>query len=208
MFWYPRPEDLTARDADGVTLTDFLRAYDPRKYELPAVAADNLIFLREGQSLKLLLIRRGRHPYYGMLALPGGFIGMQETLEQSAARELMEETGITGVKLTQLGAYGTPGKDPRMRIISVAYWAVLDGAVDFVAGDDAAEAAFYDITVSCEEADDTKKYKLRAKNGTSEAIATVFERGGGRTIAAGDLAADHALMILDALARIGSADNM
>jgi len=94
-------------------------------YPRPAVSVDIVIFtIRDGQ-LELLLIRRGGAPYRGMWALPGGFVEMEEGLEQAARRELEEETGVGGLRLEQLHTFGRPDRDPRERVITVAYYAAL-----------------------------------------------------------------------------------
>lgn len=95
------------------------------RYPHPAVTTDIVIFtLRDGQ-LKLLLIKRGGEPYQGRWALPGGFVGLDEDLEASARRELEEETGVSGVYLEQLYTFGRPDRDPRERVITVAYYALI-----------------------------------------------------------------------------------
>lgn len=208
MFWYPKDTDYDVKDMSGVTLMEFLDAYDPGKYERPAVTVDNLVFKKEDDRLMILLIRRGRHPSYDMLGLPGGFIEMNETLEESAARELLEETGVTGVPLVQLGAYGDVGRDPRLRIISVAYMAVITKDVGCKAGDDAAEAGFFAVTVKKTVNFMETIYELKFENDSCTGSARIVETGGKRVIAASDLASDHALMILDGLQRLGFVDNM
>lgn len=208
MFWYPEEKDFEVRDSDGVTLRDFLSAYDPKKYEHPAVTVDNLIFKKEDNEIKILLIRRGRHPAFGMLALPGGFIEMGETLEESAARELFEETGVDGIHLSQLGAYGEIGRDPRLRIISVAFMAVITKDVEYEAGDDAADAGFYSISINKVMNNMETIYELNFKNKDGSASAIIVETGAKRTISNSELASDHSIMILDALERLGYIDNM
>lgn len=91
----------------------------------PAVTTDIVIFSIRDDRLKLLLVRRAREPYGGMWALPGGFVDIDEDLEACALRELEEETGVTGVYLEQLHTWGTPNRDPRERVISVAYYALI-----------------------------------------------------------------------------------
>lgn len=91
----------------------------------PAVTTDIVIFtIRDGR-LKLLLIKRGGEPYQGRWALPGGFVELDEDLEASARRELEEETGVSGVYLEQLYTFGRPDRDPRERVITVAYYALI-----------------------------------------------------------------------------------
>ena len=114
-------------------------------YPRPAVTVDLAIISRE-PSRRVLLIRRKNEPYRGCWALPGGFIEMKETLEESARRELMEETGIEAGKLTALGVYGDPGRDPRDRVITVAYLAEVNAAkVRPSAADDAAEVGWFSL---------------------------------------------------------------
>ncbi len=97
-----------------------------------------------GPDLKLLLIQRGSDPFRGQWALPGGFVEMEEDLEASALRELEEETGVKDLFVEQLYTFGTPGRDPRGRVISVAYFALVN-LTDHpaVAASDAAEAEWY-----------------------------------------------------------------
>ena len=94
-------------------------------YPHPAVTVDIVIFTVRDEQLKLLLIRRASEPYQGKWALPGGFIHLDETLEASARRELEEETGVSGVYLEQLYTFGAPDRDPRERVITVAYYALI-----------------------------------------------------------------------------------
>jgi 8-oxo-dGTP diphosphatase len=109
-------------------------------YPHPAVTADVVLFTLRESELQLLLIRRGGEPCAGSWALPGGFLEIDEDLERCAQRELKEETGIGGVYLEQLYTFGTPGRDPRERVISVAYYALApsDGLVLRPASDAAA----------------------------------------------------------------------
>jgi 8-oxo-dGTP diphosphatase len=110
----------------------------------PAVAVDIAIFtVREGH-LEVLLIERGVEPYKGAWSLPGGFVRISEDLPSAAARELKEETGIGGAYLRQVGAFGDPERDPRERVISVAYFAILSSDVITIkAGTDAAAARWW-----------------------------------------------------------------
>lgn len=91
----------------------------------PAVTTDVVIFSILENRLQVLLVKRGRAPYRGSWALPGGFVGPEEDLEASAQRVLEEETGVTGVYLEQLYTFGRPSRDPRRRVVSVAYYALV-----------------------------------------------------------------------------------
>ena len=105
--------------------SEFLAGYDPRAYPAVAVTVDVVaLTIREG-ALHVLLVQRGEQPYAGLWALPGGFIRPGEDLPEAAARELAEETGLgpRRVHIEQLASYGTPERDPRMRIVSISYLA-------------------------------------------------------------------------------------
>jgi 8-oxo-dGTP diphosphatase len=99
--------------------------YDPSRYERPSVTVDVVIFTLRDRELHVLLVQRRRWPFEGYWALPGGFINMDESLEAAARRELEEETGVRDVYLEQLYTFGDPQRDPRTRVISVAYFALV-----------------------------------------------------------------------------------
>jgi len=99
----------------------FLKEYNALHYNRPSVTTDILVFTIHKGKLKILLIKRKNPPYQGAWAIPGGFIEMDEDLEESALRELKEETGVEEANLIQLHAFGKPNRDPRMRVITVAY---------------------------------------------------------------------------------------
>ena len=99
--------------------------YDPSRYERPSVTVDVVIFTLRERELHVLLVQRKRWPFEGCWALPGGFIEMDESLEAAARRELEEETGVRDVYLEQLYTFGEPGRDPRTRVISVTYFALV-----------------------------------------------------------------------------------
>ena len=113
------------------------------KYPRPCVTTDCLIFRKIGDIWHVLLIERGNEPFKGCWALPGGFLEMEEDLDTCAARELQEETGLTGIELHQLYAFGAPNRDPRHRTISVAYWGVDNSEQQAVGSDDAAKAQWF-----------------------------------------------------------------
>ncbi len=97
------------------------------EYPRPALTVDCVIFgLDESTQLKILLIQRGHDPYKGSWALPGGFVDMNETLESAALRELYEETGVKDLFIEQLYTFGNPDRDPRGRVVSVAYYALVN----------------------------------------------------------------------------------
>jgi len=95
------------------------------EYPHPAVTTDVVIFTIRDEQLKLLLIKRAGTPYKGKWALPGGFVHLDEDLESGARRELEEETGVSGVYLEQLYTFGAVKRDPRERVITVAYFALI-----------------------------------------------------------------------------------
>ena len=110
------------------------------------VTADAVVFAYFDGEAKILLIKRKNEPFKGQWAVPGGFVDMDEELETAAARELAEETGLVGVRLEQMHTFGECGRDPRGRQITVAFMGVAsEGAGKIKAGDDAAEARWFDI---------------------------------------------------------------
>lgn len=112
----------------------------------PMVTVDAVVFLRDKTRPKVLLIKRKKEPFRGRWVFPGGFLEMDEELADGAARELAEETGLVGVKLEQMYTFGTCGRDPRGRVISVAFVGTVEPDKATVkAGDDAAEASWFDI---------------------------------------------------------------
>lgn len=115
------------------------------EYPRPAVTVDIALFTQRDRQTQLLLIRRGGEPFAGKWALPGGFMEIDETLEQAAARELEEETGITDVMLRQFGVFSAVDRDPRGRVISVAYLAEVGGQTQAQAASDAQDARWFDI---------------------------------------------------------------
>jgi len=118
----------------------FLDGYDPALFERPSVAVDVVLLAPSQGSLHTLLIQRHDHPFRSKWALPGGFIRMNEDLEAAAARVLREKTGLKGIFLEQLFTFGAPKRDPRMRILSVAYMALVDHERFSACKDENAEA--------------------------------------------------------------------
>ena len=111
----------------------------------PMVAADAMVFAVFKNKIKLLLVNRGYEPFKGKWSLPGGFVNIDEELEDAAVRELAEETGLTGVHLEQLHTFGKCGRDPRGRVITVTFMGIVDRKHRIKAGDDAAKARWFDI---------------------------------------------------------------
>jgi 8-oxo-dGTP diphosphatase len=118
------------------------------EYPRPAVTVDIILFTFQDGRLKVLLVRRGVPPFAGMCALPGGFVGIDEGIEEAARRELVEETNVQDIYLEQLYTFGAPDRDPRTRVITVAYFALLsiDQAerLQLHAATDAAEVSWWD----------------------------------------------------------------
>ncbi len=111
----------------------------------PMLTVDAVVYALVDGRIKLLLIQRGKKPFKGRWAFPGGYLELDEELKDAAARELHEETGLTGVTLEQMHAFGTLGRDPRGRTISVVYLGrVPPDRMDVRAGDDAAAAQWFD----------------------------------------------------------------
>ncbi|MES2705632.1 MAG: NUDIX domain-containing protein [Verrucomicrobiota bacterium] len=118
----------------------------PRTYEYPrpALTVDGVVFGLDGGKLKVLLIERGLEPFKGQWALPGGFVQEGETLDEAVSRELSEEAGVRGVFLEQLYTFGAVRRDPRERVVSVAYFALVNLADHTTrASTDAADARWF-----------------------------------------------------------------
>ncbi|MDQ0382576.1 NUDIX hydrolase [Amycolatopsis thermophila] len=122
-----------------------MHGYDRHAYEPFAVTVDLAVFTLRAGRLRILLVERGEEPYAGSWALPGGFLKPDESAETAARRELAEETGladVAGLHLEQLRTYSEPDRDPRMRVVSVAFTALVPDAPQAVGGGDAAQAAW------------------------------------------------------------------
>lgn len=114
------------------------------KYPHPSVTTDCVIFGFDGVKLKVLLIERGCEPYKGRWAFPGGFLKMDESAEEGAKRELEEETGLKAAYIKQFHTFTEPDRDPRERVITIAYYALVR-IQDVNGGDDAAKAQWFDL---------------------------------------------------------------
>ena len=216
------------KNSAGQTLETFLEAYNPKKYDNPCNTVDIAVFQgsweKEQQTLtgmRLLMIRRGNHPNIGFWALPGGFVELRENLADAARRELMEETGVTGTALTQLGTWGDYDRDPRWRVITTLYAAVIDRPMAVKGGDDAADALWFDVRLtegpdgsrpetgsgSAEPAGSIIKLSLTSHEAglvlTCEAACRrgkpgTLEEDSYRLLSSDRIAGDHGLMIIDA----------
>lgn len=180
--------------------------YSIESFERPSVAADAVVFgidiagaeMRGGlkqRRLKLLLVRRGEEPFAGQLSLPGGFLKKGETIEQTAKRELKEESGVCEPKIMHLGVYSASGRDPRGWIVSCAFLALTRTVSLSTAGDsDAADAVWMNFEYRTEQgaeiitlSDDDSEMILQCKNGQ---------------VTGGTLAFDHAQIIFDGFRKL------
>jgi 8-oxo-dGTP diphosphatase len=119
----------------------------PARTGQPAVTVDVVIFRLDEAALNVLLIQRAFPPFKGKWALPGGFVNTGETLEKAALREMEEETGVRNVYLEQLYTFGDPRRDPRGRVVTIAYFALISKDVEIRAGEEAARAAWHPVGI-------------------------------------------------------------
>lgn len=166
-------------------------------YPRPAVTCDVVAFTLRHDDLAILLIKRKDEPFKGHWALPGGFVNDNESLERAAARELYEETGLSGVRIEQIGAFGDPGRDPRGHTITVAFTAFLVAEATINAGDDAVEAewkSFRSLVLDDSRSRSIPPPPLRKKAGKRS--------GGPRVAEPVRLAFDHAKIVSKAYRRL------
>ena len=212
------------KNEKGQTLEEFLKEYDPYQYKNPCATTDMVLFSYAGEkpdtdALKVLLVCRKNHPSIGYWALPGGFVELYENLEDTARRELEEETGVKGLPVEQFACYGDYQRDPRARVITTAYFSLVnEKEVRVKAGDDAADAAWFtvklqkgeskDITTdaavirredfSLELENEDRGLKIRAVICKEERQGLVRERK-YKVKEGGMVAVDHAAIITQAL---------
>ena len=141
----------------GQDLEEFLAGYNAKKYDCPSNTTDIIVvrcrkkFTDWGQPLEVLMVKRSNHPSIGFWATPGGFVEMREDLEAGAARELEEETGVCGLPMQQLKTWGNYDRDPRWRVITTSFLALVEGDIPVKAGDDAADAAWFAVELERED---------------------------------------------------------
>ncbi len=207
------------RNAAGQTLEDFLEEYDPYVYKNPCVTVDTVVAKiqpeqRDISGTEVLMIKRGNHPSIGKWALPGGFIDLHEDTMEAAKRELQEETGIEGLPVEQLRAWGEYDRDPRARIVTVAYLGVIEQELPAKAGDDAADADYFTVDLKKKELE-TKENRVKClyemilsgQNGVvNRGVVEYTENATGilrqpeyRIVESDGIASDHAAVILQAM---------
>ena len=200
--------DGSINDA-GESLAEFLDKYDPRDYMNPSSTVDMAVFTHNGdkKDLKILLIKRRNHPSIGQWAIPGGFVEFDEDIDAAAKRELEEETGVTDIVPAQVRTYGMPDRDPRTRIITTLYAGLVnESCINPVAGDDAGDAALFDISLS-NMGNDIIRLELYCKERDIRALADLRRNviTGGivpevrhEIVNTEGIALDHAILITDA----------
>ena len=203
----------------GQTLEEFLDGYDPRQFDLPSNTTDIIVVrCREelknwDQELEVLLIKRGNHPGIGFWATPGGFVEMREHMDDGAARELEEETGIQGLPLVQMATWGDYDRDPRWRVITTSYLALVEGDIAVQAGDDAADALWFKVSLNQESNDaenrkeiwqlnlvnEEREIQVGAKVEIIHSGHKLLDKKQYRIVENNSLAADHGCLITQAL---------
>lgn len=150
-------KDMLIKNKQGLTEEEFLKQYDANMYSKPSFTVDMLIFTVVNEekenyrrlpekSLKILLVKRGDHPYIGKWALPGGFVAVEESLDEAALRVLRAETNIDDIYMEQLYTWGEVNRDPRTRVISSSYMALVDSSSLIIkAGNDETDASWFNI---------------------------------------------------------------
>lgn len=208
------------QNENGLTEEEFLAQYNPKDYARPSVTVDMIIFgmSKTLDNLRILLIKRRDHPFMGKWALAGGFVNEDESAYEAACRELEEETGLKNVYLEQLYTMSKPDRDPRMRVISIDYLALIQEC-NVVAGDDASEALWFDVSLTenrmvlhNEEHGIRIEYRLKKKvfhNGVVKTVGYVPILDNSDIVVnkvpvpnEESLAFDHAESILEGLLRI------
>lgn len=195
-----------AENAEGSVLREeeqFLRDYDPSAFEHPSVTVDILLFTVEERQLKVLLVRRATPPFKGRWAIPGGFLRMEESAEEAAARRIREEAGVEGVHLEQLYTFSAVDRDPRTRVISIAYLATVPaGQLRFGAGEETAEAALFRVGIGEDSGEDAPEENVSGKGVSGGDGRLLLTAADGTVLPPEEIAFDHAEILLTALQRM------
>ncbi len=196
---------------------EFLENYDITIYDRPSVTADIAIFtIRNDESenyrrdaqkhLSVLLIKRGEYPYKNCWAFPGGFLKIDETIEQCVMRETIEETGITPSSIVPIGVFSDIDRDPRGRIISNAFASIItENLENIIGGDDAVQASWFDVSF---DKTDNGIYNLTLKNSQTtictqlREISSKFEQFRYVIEGGESLAFDHSAILASALSAL------
>ena len=177
----------------------FLQEYDPSQFERPSVTVDILVMTVLERKLHLLLVRRSELPFLGKWALPGGFLKMDESAEEAAARIVLAKAGVSGAHLEQLYTFSSVERDPRTRVLSIAYLATVPcGKLKFAAGDSVDNASLYAVDGISGDGIDTGSEDAFASD-ESELVLTSPD---GNEITGRDLAFDHEMIIRTAVLRM------
>lgn len=197
------------------TEKEFLANYDSSKYEKPSVATDIVLLTVDrikNNTLRVLMVERKNQPYQGKLALPGGFMDINESTDETVTRELYEETGVTGIYAEQLQTYTAVDRDPRMRILSVSYLALTDTEHTAQGGDDALTAKWYDLKVEESSREQVSEQEVKVTYtitvGDTNSTVNKYIRTEGRRkvfsyeIETNALSFDHAIILLNAVERL------
>ena len=212
------------KNRQGKTLEEFISVYDPKKYDCPSNTVDMVVLKSSGpykdpsQPLKVLMVKRSNHPSIGWWALPGGFVNLKEDIDHAAFRELEEETGVRDLPMVQLKTWGAWDRDPRWRVITTAYLALVEGELPVRAGDDAADALWFDLDLTETgsefsdepKAEKTVKYELKLVNDeaglklSASLTRTTIKRGPLTDVryelcSSDGIAVDHGLILSDAV---------
>lgn len=175
------------KNKDGLTEEEFLKNYKPGNYERPSLTVDMVLFTLGDEEeedikkvpekvLKVLLIKRNNHPFINCWAIPGGFVDINENIEEAVYRELKEETNIDNVYLEQLYTWGDVKRDPRMRVVSTSYMALVNkDDINARAGDDAADVAWFNIRKVIKSAEDFKIVSHIILENKEQNIKIVYE---------------------------------
>ncbi|MBR0404255.1 MAG: NUDIX hydrolase [Eggerthellaceae bacterium] len=213
-------KDAVQTPEDEMSEESFLKAYKKKEYPKPSLTADIAVFHRVETGLAVLMVRRGKHPFKGCWALPGGFVGPSEDVVDAARRELEEETGVSGISVELFGIYGTPGRDPRGWTVSGGFCALIEASQDAKAGDDAADAQWCPICEKTSEmpanesavgasSDNIIEIEVSCGEGDVlmvrfELIAQSFGAPRAHVLTSEGFAFDHAQLLADAYLKVCS----